>query len=203
MLSTENIIADLLVGSLHILSAYLIGSVCFGLVLARRQGVDLRAIGSGNIGATNVARALGKPAGRTVMLLDMAKGALPVASALWLFSLDVLWVGATACAATLGHLFPIWFGFRGGKGAATAGGALLSAVPLAGALAVLSFVIVKRITGHASVGSLTACIVAPITTWWTHASLPWTAVVLALVSLVVIRHHSNIRRLLNGREIKS
>ena len=108
---------------------------------------------------------------------------------------------ATACAATLGHIFPLWFGFRGGKGAATAGGALLSAVPLAGLLSFLSFLIAKRASGHASVGSLTACIVAPLATWWTHASLPWVAVVLTLVTLVVVRHHSNISRLLRKEEI--
>ena len=201
MLSTADIISDLLLGPLHILTAYLLGSVCFGLVFARRRGVDLRAVGSGNIGATNVARALGPNVGRVVMSLDMAKGALPVASALWLFGLDVVWVGATACAATLGHIFPLWFGFRGGKGAATAGGALLSAVPLAGLLSFLSFLIAKRASGHASVGSLTACIVAPLATWWTHASLPWVAVVLTLVTLVVVRHHSNISRLLRKEEL--
>ena len=133
----------------------------------------------------------------------MLAAALPVASATWISRFDVPIIGATACAATLGHLFPVWFGFRGGKGAATAGGALLSAVPIAGLLSIVSFFIAKRITGHASVGSLTACLVAPLATWWTHTSAAWVGMVVVLVILVVIRHHSNIRRLLQGREIGS
>ena len=187
----------------HIIIAYCLGSVCFGLLFAQRRGIDLRAMGSGNIGATNAGRAMGTSVGRAVMLLDMLKGALPVASAVWLWGCSPIIVAATGVAATLGHLFPLWFGFRGGKGAATAGGVLIAALPIAGLSALGSFVVAKRASGHASIGSLVACLVALAVTWWTQESWHSVAMVLALVSLVILRHHENIRRLFAGREIKS
>jgi len=187
----------------HILTAYLLGSVCFGLLFAKAKGVDLRAVGSGNIGATNAGRAMGLKVGRAVLALDMLKGALPTASALWIFHMDDDWVAATAIAATLGHLLPLWFGLRGGKGAATAGGAILAALPLAGVIAGTSFVVVKGITRHASAGSLAACVAALLVTFLSTGSFSLRGMVVVLVVLVVIRHHSNIRRLLGGQELDS
>lgn len=187
----------------HILTAYLLGSVCFGLIFAKAHGVDLRSIGSGNVGATNAGRAMGVRVGRAVLVLDMLKGALPTASAAWLFTLDEHWVAMTATAATFGHLFPLWFRFRGGKGAATACGAILAALPLVGLIAGFSFFLVKKISGHASAGSLAACMTALVTTFLFSTSVELWAMVTLLVSMVIIRHHQNIRRLLGRKELKS
>src|SRR5262249_41144279 len=99
-----------------VVAAYLVGSISFGLIVARAKGIDLRAIGSGNIGATNVKRALGARAGFLVLVLDAAKGLVPVAAARFVDDGSTRWVAAAAVSAVLGHVLPIWHGLRGGKG---------------------------------------------------------------------------------------
>jgi len=181
-------------------AGYLLGSVCFGIVLAKRAGIDLRAIGSGNIGATNVRRALGARAGRTVMLLDALKGFAPVLVARSLYGADSPIVAGVAVAAVLGHCWPIWHGLRGGKGAATGAGVLLAATPLAGAAALLTFALLKWITGRASVGSLGGALLG-LPAVLLEAGWGWRlGMAAAITGLVLIRHAENIRRLGRGEE---
>jgi glycerol-3-phosphate acyltransferase PlsY len=188
------------VGLPLLIAAYLIGSVSFGLVLAARRGVDLRAVGSGNTGATNVARALGKRAGHAVMALDALKGFLPALGArLWLGPGDP-WTAAAAVATALGHVLPIWHRFRGGKGAATAAGAMLAVLPPAGLAALVAFFGLKKLTRRASVGSLGGAMVGALVALALGPG-PWpVAMAVALLALVVLRHWDNLGRLLRGQE---
>lgn len=182
-----------------ILGAYLLGSVPFGLVLCRLFGrPDPRLGGSGNIGATNVARLAGKTLGVATLLLDVAKGAVPVyLAAVWLPDWQYASVGL---AAFLGHCYPIYLGFKGGKGVATAMGIYLalSWPSLLGALAL--FVAAAWRTGHVSLGSLLACGSAPL--WFLAWGEPWPEVSLAalMAALVVWKHRENIARLRAGTE---
>lgn len=189
-----------MLGPFLTLAAYLAGSISFGLLLARREGVDLRSIGSGNIGATNVGRALGKSRGRQVMLLDMLKGFVPVALARWVLNLSWPWVTAVGIAAVLGHVLPIWHGFRGGKGAATAGGVLLAALPPIGGATLLTFVVVKKVSRRASVASLSAATLAACLVLLFDGR-QWPVLLgLGLWLIIVVRHAGNIARLLRGEE---
>jgi glycerol-3-phosphate acyltransferase PlsY len=187
-------------GSALTVGAYLLGSISFGLLLASERGVDLRSIGSGNIGATNAGRALGKRAGRKVMLLDMLKGFVPVALARWAFDLSWPWITAVGIAAVLGHVFPIWYGFRGGKGAATAGGVLLAALPPIGGATLLTFVVVKKLSRRASVASLSAATLAAALTMAVDGRQWPIQLAMGLWIIVVFRHLENIARLLRGEE---
>ncbi len=182
------------------LAAYLVGSISFGLVVASRQDVDLRSIGSGNIGATNVGRALGKSTGRKVMLLDMLKGFVPVALACWVFDLSWPWITAVGIAAVLGHVFPIWHSFRGGKGAATAAGVLLAALPPIGGATVVTFLGVKKMSRRASVASLSAATLAAALTMAFDGRQWPIQLAVGLWIIVVVRHAENILRLLRGQE---
>jgi glycerol-3-phosphate acyltransferase PlsY len=180
--------------------SYLIGSVSFGLLLASRQGIDLRSIGSGNVGATNVGRALGERAGRRVMLLDMLKGFAPVALARSAFDLPWPWITVVGIASVLGHCFPIWHGFRGGKGAATAGGVMLAAMPPIGAATLAVFAATKKVSRRASVASLSAATLAAAATIAFDGRQWPIRLAVGLWVIVVARHHDNIARLLRGRE---
>lgn len=184
-------------------AAYLLGSVSFGLLAARRKGIDLRAAGSGNIGATNVGRALGKRTGRVVLALDALKGAIPAAAAWALLGLDDPWTAAVGTAAVVGHCFPIWHGFRGGKGAATSAGVLLTLVPLAGVSAIASYLGLKRVTRRASIGSLVGSVLGVVVTAALLGPSPRTWMAGAILFVVFIRHASNIRRLIAGEEPES
>lgn len=189
-----------MVGPVLTIAAYLFGSISFGLIFAKRRGIDLRSIGSGNIGATNVGRALGKQTGRLVLVLDMLKGFVPVALARWAFDLPWPWITAVGLAAALGHVFPIWYGFRGGKGVATSGGVLLAALPPIGALTLLTFVVVKKWTRLASVGSLSAATVGAALTLVLDGGEWPVLLATGLWFLVVLRHWGNLIRLLRGEE---
>lgn len=180
--------------------AYLVGSVSFGLVFASRQGVDLRAIGSGNIGATNVGRALGKTTGRKVMLLDMLKGFVPVFLARWAFDLSWPWITMVGLAAALGHVFPMWHGFRGGKGAATAAGVLLGALPPIGGATAIAFFLVKKLSRRASVASLSAATLAVALTIAFDGRQWPIQLAVGLWIIIVLRHTQNIARLFRGEE---
>ena len=189
-----------MVGPALTIASYLFGSISFGLIFAKRRGVDLRSVGSGNIGATNVGRALGKRTGRVVLVLDILKGFLPVALARWVLDLPWPWVTAVGLAAAVGHVFPIWYGFRGGKGAATSGGVLLAALPPIGALTLLTFVVVKKWTHLASVGSLSAATVGAVLTLVLDGGEWPVLLATGLWFLVVLRHWGNLIRLLRGEE---
>jgi len=182
------------------LTGYLVGSVSFGLLLAKHRGVDLRAIGSGNTGATNVGRALGRRTGHVVLLLDALKGAAPTLVAGCLLGADAPFTCATGFAAVVGHVLPIWHGFKGGKGAATGVGALLAVTPLAGAAAFLTYLLAKAVTHRASVGSLSGAFVGlGVVLALRGASAP-SAMAGGIALLVLVRHAPNLRRLMHGEE---
>ncbi len=190
---------------LGLLGGYLAGSVPFGPILAAAHGVDLRRVGSGNIGATNAARALGKGWGAVVMLLDAAKAAVPI----WLFlrlSPDFgetarQWVAvAIGTGAVLGHLFPFTLGFRGGKGVSTALGAFLPLCPAAAFLGALTWGVAITVFRISSVGSLCAVALFPLWLVLLHAPLPQLCFSGLLMVLIVLRHRGNIQRLLRRQE---
>ncbi len=184
------------------LAAYLVGSVPFGYLVARARGVDIFQHGSGNIGATNVGRVLGKKYGVLVFVLDFAKGALPVLGARLIDSPWPAWLQVlTGLAAFLGHLFPLYLGLRGGKGVATGTGVVLVLVP-GPALAALGVWLVAAIAWrYVSVASLLA-VVALITVQLTASDWhdPRTLFCILAGGLVVVKHRSNIARLLAGNE---
>ena len=183
-----------------VVAAYLLGSVSFGLLIARARGVDLRAVGSGNIGATNVGRALGKRTGRFVLVLDALKGALPVLAARWLLGSTSPWTAGVGVAAVVGHLVPVWHGFRGGKGAATGLGVMLAAEPIAGAAAAVTYVLGKALTKRASVGSMLGAVVGCAVAWWLAplGAMAWMATAIGV--LVLVAHAPNLARLAKGEE---
>lgn len=178
---------------------YLLGSIPTGVLLARHRGVDLRTIGSGNIGATNVARALGRKAGVIVLVLDALKGLAAVGIALMAGAREPVLAGV-GMAAVLGHLFPVWLRLHGGKGVATSVGVLLGLVPPAGAAAAVSYLIVYGRTRTSSLGSLTAATAGALAAPFVATSVPRLALALALFLTIVVTHRENIRRLVRGEE---
>ena len=182
--------------------AYLLGSIPFGVLVARTQGgVDIRRVGSGNIGATNVLRAVGKGAAALTLLADVGKGALPVALGRWLgVATPVL--ATIALAAVGGHLFPDFARFRGGKGVATTLGVVLVAMPVVGSLLILIWLAVATLSRYSSLASLTASVALPIFTWVLDGRPAMLALSGVLLALVVFRHRENIARLLAGTEGK-
>ena len=179
--------------------AYLLGSIPNGYVLGKLFGVDVRQIGSGNVGATNVARAVGKWQGVVTLLADAAKGMAPVAIGLWL-NLQPDAIAAIAGAAFLGHLYPVFLKFRGGKGVATGVGALLIIAPLATLLLIGVFVAVVLPTRLVSLSSIIAAAVTPLALWIFFQ--PPAIVLLGgfLAAMIVWRHRGNIQRLMAGTE---
>jgi acyl-phosphate glycerol 3-phosphate acyltransferase len=203
----------MIIAALALVAAYLVGAIPFGWLIARSRGIDLFHAGSGNIGATNVGRVLGRRFGILVFALDFAKGAVPVAAAgllskgfdEWLGLPDALRVGVALCAF-LGHLFPVYLGFRGGKGVATGAGAVFVLVPCPAALAILAWAAVVGTTRLVSLGSIVAAgmlcaarllsVADPVG----QNSVVVTAFCFAGTLLVVIKHRANIQRLLHGTE---
>jgi glycerol-3-phosphate acyltransferase PlsY len=192
-------------GLLLVAAGYLAGSIPFGYVLARVVlGVDVRTVGSGNIGGTNVARAGGKKLGFAVIVLDAAKAVVPIILTRRLLEgrPDAeLWTVAVAVAAFSGHLFPVWLGFKGGKGVATAVGIFLVLAPWAALAGLVTYVVAYYATRISSVGSLAGTAVCTLGAFvmfgWT-SPVSWAGLVIAL--LIVVRHHDNIRRILSGEE---
>ncbi|MFT3838793.1 MAG: glycerol-3-phosphate 1-O-acyltransferase PlsY [Myxococcaceae bacterium] len=180
--------------------AYFCGSIPFGLLLARRfAGVDVRAAGSGNIGATNVARVVGKKLGAVVLLLDALKGAAPVLAARFLVD-GPWWHAAVAFAAVLGHVFPVWLRFKGGKGVATAAGVLAVLLPwsaLAGFVIWGSVMLIIRVS---SIGSLLGAAAAVGLAFALGAPVEYRALAGAIVLLIIWTHRENVKRLLKGAE---
>jgi glycerol-3-phosphate acyltransferase PlsY len=185
---------------LAVLCAYLIGSIPFALLLARRfGGHDLHRIGSGNIGAANVLRASGVRAGIVVAALDIMKGAAGVLVAARMTSMEN--AGAIAgLAAVVGHIYPVWLRFRGGKGVATACGVFSVLAPLAVPAALLAFVATIWATRYISLGSVAASLVLPPMAWATGASEAVVFAACALATLIIFRHRSNLVRVRVGTE---
>lgn len=180
--------------------AYVLGSVPFGLVTARLfGGPDPRTVGSGNIGATNVMRTSGKPAGILTLLTDVGKGALPTLLALYLIK-DPAWVSVVGLSAFLGHLFPVFLKFRGGKGVATACGVFSVISPLTVFLAASVFLIALVSTKYVSVSSISAAVSIPLFLALISGGGDYAALGTAVALLVVLKHRDNIRRLREGTE---
>jgi acyl phosphate:glycerol-3-phosphate acyltransferase len=179
--------------------AYVLGSVPTGFLLGYLAGVDVRSAGSGNVGATNVARVAGKWLGFLTLLFDAAKGFVPVFIALQMgFGAAV--AGGAALAAFLGHLYPVFLKFRGGKGVATALGALLALAPAAIAVLLAVFLVVALATRIVSLASIVAAGSAPVAAWLLGYPQSVVGVTLLMAVLIIWRHRENIRRLRAGSE---
>lgn len=189
----------MLVIILLILVSYVIGSVPSGYLLGKLRGVDVRMVGSGNVGATNVARAVGKSQGVITLMADAAKGYLPVFAALQLGQ-DSLTIALTAVAVFLGHLYPVFLKFQGGKGVATGFGALLALAPMAALVLAVVFVLVAGATRIVSLGSLATAAAAPLSLWLFYQPPVIVGMACFLGAMVIIRHRGNIQRLLAGTE---
>jgi glycerol-3-phosphate acyltransferase PlsY len=180
------------------LLSYLAGSIPFGVVITRAMGLgDLRAIGSGNIGATNVLRTGNKGAALFTFLLDAAKGGLAALAAGALLGGDAAQVAGLS--AFLGHLWPVWLGFRGGKGISTFLGVLLALAWPAGLLACAAWAATAALSRYSSLSGLVAAALSPLFAWAT-ARPDLVALTIALAVLIFLRHHANIRRLVAGTE---
>jgi glycerol-3-phosphate acyltransferase PlsY len=182
-----------------ILLGYLAGSVPFAFLLARRAGIDVRVAGSGNVGAANVFRTTGAWRGVIVMALDMAKGALAVALAL-LAHAGVTLTALTAAAAVVGHIYPVWLRFHGGKGVAVAAGVFAVLTPLATGLAFALFLAVAAATRYVSLGSIAATLALPPAAWMTGEPVAVVGAAAGTRALHLFRHRGNIRRLRAGTE---
>ena len=202
---------DELAATMLVVAAYLLGSIPTGLLIGKRMGVDVRTQGSGNIGATNVARTVGKKVGVLVLLLDALKGALPVALLAGLdlegridlgAPLDGYLVTAVGLAPIVGHCFPVWLGFRGGKGVATALGVFLVVDPLALGVGAALFAALYAAFRIVSIGSMAASIAIPIASLLLGHRLPVVLLAALGAAIVIGKHHGNIRRLLRRSELK-
>ncbi len=185
---------------LLVIFAYLLGSVLFGEVIAKSKGIDLRSVGSGNVGATNVGRVLGKGYAFLVFLLDLFKGFFPVFLSRFYFGLDSWTTFFVGLFAFLGHLYPVFYGFRGGKGVATAFGVLLGVSPSMAILSLLVWLAVFKLKGYVSLASLSACALAVALSLFL---LPFKFFLMSFVIGVFIfyKHRENIKRLLEGTEL--
>ena len=190
------------------IGAYLLGSIPTGFVVAKAKGIDIRSVGSGNIGATNVFRALGKPAGIFVLLIDGLKG---YAACEWLVDLVLQSFGGAGADrevlkilggifGVLGHNYTCWLKFKGGKGIATSGGALAALVPWAFLIILGVWIVVFAITRYVSLASIAASVSLPFATWVTGGSITLILVTSAMTVLAIYKHKANIQRLLSGTE---
>ena len=199
----------MLVGIIIVVLSYFVGSIPTGYLVARAKGIDIRTVGSGNIGATNAMRVLGKPAGIAVLLVDALKGYAAVA---WVCpmlihalhgpeaDLETLRIVA-GIAAVLGHNFTCWLKFKGGKGIATSGGVYLALAPLAVGVALLAFILAVLLTRYVSIGSIAAAIALPATVWCLpEHNLFLGIVTTALGAMAIYKHRSNVKRLIDGTE---
>lgn len=179
--------------------AYIVGSIPTGLLLARASGVDIRATGSGNIGATNVYRTLGRTVGIATLLGDCLKGLVPVLVARKLGFADP-WVAAVGLAAFLGHVYTIFLGFKGGKGVATALGVFLGVSPLSVLGALALFIGIVAATRYISLGSITAAAAMPFLVAAVERRPLLVGMTLVIAVIVIVKHRENIRRLREGTE---
>ena len=200
----------LVAGILIVAISYLLGSIPTGYLLVRLfRHEDIRSVGSGNIGATNVLRSGGKGLGAATFLLDVLKGAAPVLIAAWIApqfagavpprDLEAL----AAVVAVLGHMFPVWLHFRGGKGVATGFGVFLVAAPWAALAAIAVFAVILLLTRYVSLASILGAASFPLFAWFLvrgDKPAPFVAAQIIVALLIIVKHHQNIRRLAAGTE---
>ena len=188
-------------------AAYLIGSIPFGFLIGKWHGIDIRTVGSGNIGATNVTRSVGKRAGKLCFLLDFLKGMLPVLLVQHFAPVPPELALAAALGVILGHIFPVYLDFKGGKGISTAAGVGLALAPLPLLAALAAWIVAFLTTRYVSLASIAAAVVLPAAVWIFPCAGLGGAVPLAtrifftvIGAAAILRHRENIRRLLNGTE---
>jgi len=195
-----------------VVAAYLLGSIPTGYLVARAKGIDIRAVGSGNIGATNVFRILGKTAGVLVLLADALKGFLACRLIAALAGMAPAGVGAdgrptqehlalvAGVAAILGHNYPVWLKFKGGKGVATTAGVFVGLAPWALLVALGAWCLTLAVSRYVSLASIAAAIALPVAVWACGGSQLMNAISVILGALAIYKHKANIQRLLNGTE---
>lgn len=198
------------------LVSYLIGSIPWGYLIGKRNGVDIRTLGSKNIGATNVTRVIGKWSGKLCFILDFLKGFIPVLVVTILLEKEIIDDSyhivqiVTAVSAVLGHMFPVYLWFRGGKGVSTTGGALLALAPISFGIAGIVWIVVYLLSRYVSLASITAAAILPICatliTWLKPDLYYHSSYVLGLLYflafMTILKHSGNIKRLLKGTENK-
>jgi acyl phosphate:glycerol-3-phosphate acyltransferase len=203
---TVEIIACLITAVL----AYFLGSLPCGYLVGRAKGVDIRKTGSGNIGATNAFRILGKTAGIIVLAGDGLKGWIAVALVAEFISRHFLAAApapdylriVAGITAILGHNYTYWLKFKGGKGIATSAGVMAALVPWAFVITLITWIIICLLTRYVSVASIAAALVLPVATWLTHNTLAMIIITVLMGALAIYKHKANIQRLMNGTENK-
>jgi glycerol-3-phosphate acyltransferase PlsY len=191
----------MLQGALMLAAAYLVGSIPFSYLVARAFGVaDVRTVGSGNVGATNVMRIAGKGPGIAALVLDVLKGVVATGAASRLFPNEPWMPALAAVSAVLGHVFPLWLGFRGGKGVATGAGALLPLAPVATGAAAVVFVLVLILSRYVSLSSMVSAAALAAFAFLSDSPRPVATCAAAVALLVIAKHKTNIERLLAGTE---
>lgn len=190
-----------MVAMLVVICAYLAGSIPFGYIYGRVfRGIDIRQHGSGNIGATNVARVIGMGPGLVTFIFDFVKGLLPPVLSLYLLELNLTIAVLSGVAAITGHIWPVYLRFKGGRAVLTSAGSLFAFIPWPVLIAFGAFLFVAFITRRISLGSIVASCVLPGVTWYMKYPAGLTLFSLACAVVVVLRHAPNIRRLLHGQE---
>ncbi len=188
---------------LLLLVSYLVGAIPFGLLIGKYAGVDVRQEGSRNIGATNVSRLLGKKLGILTLVCDVAKGYLPMFVASLVLpesESETLWISLCGILAVVGHMFPVYLGFKGGKGVATGLGVFLFLSPLAIIISLFVFVGAVTLTGFVSLGSLLSSAFIPLWIWLLNGQAITIYTAIGVAVLIWVKHYENIGRLLRGEE---
>ena len=186
--------------ALAVVIAYLLGSIPFGYLAGRAQGVDIRTLGSGNIGTTNVFRILGRRWGIAVLVADVGKGLVAVLIAKELTG--GVWPVIAAVAAVVGHVAPVWLRFKGGKGVAVAGGAIIGLMPLASLILLGVWIIVFALSRYVSAASIAGAVAFTPVAWALGYGWQYIAFAAVVSLVVIVRHRSNIRRLATGKELR-
>jgi len=194
---------DMVIAAACLIASYLIGAIPFGLFFGKfLGGVDVRTLGSGNIGATNVLRGAGKKAALMTLLADCLKGVVPVLFISWFLSNDYLTI-LSGIAAIVGHNFPVYLGFKGGKGVATSFGVVLAVAPGTGLVCLLTWGIAAAVWRYSSLAALIAFALYPLITFAFHGdSRPQGLLSLFVFTMIYYRHRENIKRLFAGMETK-
>ncbi|MFC1767774.1 glycerol-3-phosphate 1-O-acyltransferase PlsY [Candidatus Margulisiibacteriota bacterium] len=191
---------------LTLLAAYLIGSIPFGVIIGRLYKIDIRSVGSGNIGATNVFRNLGAIPGSIVFGLDVVKGVLPIHIAYMMIQPDSAfkyWIFIlTGAFAVIGHIYPLYLRFKGGKGGATSLGVLIGLMPNIAVIAILTFMITLFLTRFVSVSTIITTIAATIAIWLMAKPTEYLTIGIVIILFIIYKHIPNIKRVIAGTEPK-